>query len=414
MPLFWIKWLDDIADAQGERGEVPDIAPNYVRREDPDPAWGGNYPILVWYLYQYYGDRRLLEEHYAGIKRWVDYLASVAEGHLVTEGHYGDHMLPGAAPGQETFISQETPPPLVWTGYHYRGASIVSQAAETLGLAEDAARYARLADQIADALNAEWFDRNTSQYATGSQTANLFPLVLGIVPAAHREDLVKHIAADILKHDRHHHTGNTGTMCLIEALAEHGEGELLYQVVSQKSYPGWGYMVERGATTIWESWSLASRVGDSESMIMWATVEEFFYGVLAGIKGPDYHGPGVMAPGFCEIQIAPQVLGDLARARASIQTVRGVVSSSWVRDGQSIALAFTIPANSRARVSVPTMGLDDVTISEGGQIVWEDGAFVSGVPGVSGGSEGSGCVTFDVGSGAYRFVSMEAPGHAEL
>ena len=96
MPRFWTKWLDDIKDAQLENGSVPDICPNYVQRDDPDPAWGGNYPILVWYLYQYFDDNRILEEHYAPIRLWVDYLTSVAENHIVNEGHYGDHMLPGA------------------------------------------------------------------------------------------------------------------------------------------------------------------------------------------------------------------------------------------------------------------------------------------------------------------------------
>ncbi len=119
MPRFWTKWLDDIKDAQLENGSVPDICPNYVQRDDPDPAWGGNYPILVWYLYQYFDDSRILEEHYEPVRLWVDYLTSVAENHIVSEGHYGDHMLPGAAPGEEEFVSSETPPPLLWTGYYY-------------------------------------------------------------------------------------------------------------------------------------------------------------------------------------------------------------------------------------------------------------------------------------------------------
>ena len=141
MPRFWSKWLDDIKDAQYADGRVPDICPNYVQREDPDPAWGANYPILVWYLYQYFDDNRILQEHYAAIRLWVDYLTSVAENHIVSEGHFGDHMLPGAAPGQEEFVSSETPPPLLWTGYYYLSAAIVSKVADHLGQEDDAAHY---------------------------------------------------------------------------------------------------------------------------------------------------------------------------------------------------------------------------------------------------------------------------------
>ena len=404
MPLFWTKWLYDIKDAQGEKGEVPDIAPNYVRREEPDPAWGSNYPILVWYLHQYYGDARILEEHYSSMKKWVDYLTSIAENHLVTKGHYGDHMLPGEAPGKEVFISQETPPPLLWTGYYYRDASIVSQAASILGKSDDAAHYARLTANIGEAINEEWFDAETGQYATGSQTANLFPLILGIVPKANQEGVVRNIVKDIVEeYDGHHHTGNTGATCMIDALTEHGQGDVMYEVASTDTYPGWGYMVKEGATTIWESWSLLSTVGDSESMIMWATIDEFFYNDLAGIKGPDYHGPSYMTPGFREIHIKPHVLGDLEYASASIKTVMGMVSSSWRRDGRAITVEVTIPVNSRARVSVPTMGLGNVTVTEGGDTVWESGSYIGGVAGITGASGSADYVTFDVGSGSYRF-----------
>jgi len=404
MPLFWTKWLDDIKDAQLENGAVPDFAPNYRQREEPDAAWGGNYPLLVWYLYQYYGDRRLLEEHYAGMKRWTDYLTSIADNHLIKDGHYGDHMLPGEAPGKEEFVSTETPPSLVWTGYYYRDASIISQAARLLGRTDDATQYARLADQIKDAFNTEWFDPDTSQYATGSQTANLFPLVLGIVPKANEQAVVDNIVKDIVEvHNGHLHTGNTGTTCLIDALAEYGQGDLMYQIASQPTYPGWGYMVEQGATTIWESWSLLSTVGDSESMIMWASIDEFFYNDLAGIKGPDYHGPRYMAPGFREIHIEPQVVGDLECAGGLIKTVRGTVAVDWKRGERSLEMSVTIPVNSTAKVCVPKIGLADVTVAEGGQPVWQNGEFAHGVAGITAGRETDKYIELEVGSGAYAF-----------
>jgi len=410
MPLFWTKWLEDIKDAQLENGAVPDFAPNYLRREDPDAAWGGNYPLLVWYLHQYYGDRRLLEEHYAGMKRWTDYLRSIAEGHLIVDGHYGDHMLPGEAPGKEEFISTETPPSLVWTGYYYGAACIISRAAEVLGRDDDATQYAGLAEQIRNAFNAKWFDSVTGLYAAGAQTANLFPLVLGMVPTAHEQAVVDNIVRDIVeKYDSHLHTGNTGTTCLIDALAEYEQGDLMYRIATQPTYPGWGYMVEQGATTIWESWSLQSNVGDSESMIMWASIDEFLYNDLAGIKGPDYHGPTYRPSGFHEVHIEPHLVGDLQHASASTKTVRGVISSSWKRDSRSLSLEVTIPVNSRARVSVPMMDLGNVTITDGSEIIWKDGTFVSGARGITSGSRGTSCVTFDVGSGTYHFQLRETP-----
>jgi len=335
------------------------------------------------------------------MKRWIDYLISIADGHLVTEGHYGDHMLPGEAPGKEEFISSETPPPLVWTGYYYRSALIASQAAELLGKPDDAERYSRLAEKIKDAFNGKWLNAETSQYATGSQTANLFPLTLGLVPEANERGVMKNIIRSIVEtHGGHLHTGNTGTTCLIDTLTERGCGDVMYQVASTPTYPGWGYMVEQGATTIWEAWGLGR---GAETMIMWATIDEFFYNDLAGIRGPDYHGPRYMTPGFRNIHIQPCVLGDLKHARASIRTVRGIVSSSWKKTDGSLTLDVTLPVNSRATVSVPKIGLKSVTITEGGKTVWKDGSYVAGVSGISGGSQSADHVSFEVGSGSYSF-----------
>jgi len=406
MPLFWTKWLYDIADAQNASGAVPDVAPSYAF-DRSDPAWGGNYPILVWYLYEYYGDTRIVEQHYAGMKKWIDHLTSIAEDHLVKKGHYGDHMLPGNSPGKEEFISSETPRPLVWTGYYYRGALVLSKAARLLGKSDDADRYAHLAEKIRNAFNTKWLNKKTHQYATGSQTANLFPLALEIVPKASQAGVLDNILHDInAKHGGHLHTGNTGTTCMIDALAERGQGNVMYRAATLPTYPGWGYMVKQGATTIWEHWGLG---GGAESMIMWATIDEFFYSDLAGIRGPEYYGPDDTAPGFRQIHIRPRVLGKLEYAGASVKTVRGVVRSSWKKEGKSLVLRAALPANSQAKVSVPKLGLPNATVTESGEVVWKDGSYVGGVAGITGAGQDAEHVTFDVGSGDYCFKLSGMP-----
>jgi len=413
MPRFWTKWLRDAQYAQHADGVMPDVVPAYPpkARKTGDPAWAGNFPLVVWYLYQYYGDRRLLESHYPNMKRWVNYLTSIAEKHLIQKaGYYGDHMLPGDAPGQEEFISRETPPALLWTGYYYLDAWIVAQAARILGAAEDAASYGRLAEQIRTALNEKWWRASDNCYATGSQTANIFGLALGIVPAGHTQGVLDNLVADIrVKRRGHLHTGNIGTTCVIDALAALGHGDVLYRAATLTDYPGWGYMVRQGATTIWESWGcvqngfIAHNSGE-ESMIMWASIEEFFYGDLAGIEGPDYYGSRVVTPGYREICIRPRVLGDLTSAAAHVRTVRGIVSVDWKRGENSLSLKATIPACTQAKISVPKAGLRDVIVEESGKVLWANRAYHGGVPGVTAGVEEADHVTFDTGSGTYSFL----------
>ena len=134
---------------------------------------------------------------------------------------------------------------------------------------------------------------------------------------------------------------------------------------------------------------------------MWATVDEFFYNDLAGVKGPDYHGPGYMTPGFRELCIKPYIPDDLEHASASIRTVRGVVSAGWKKADDSLTLDVTIPVNSEAKVSVPKIGLRNGAIEESGKVTWKDGSYVSGVAGITWGSEGADYITLHVGSGAY-------------
>jgi alpha-L-rhamnosidase len=267
--------------------------------------------------------------------------------------------------------------------------------------------YANLANSIKTAFNKEWFDPKTHHYATGSQTANLFPLALGIIPPAQENGVVRNIVRSISDtYKGHLHTGNTGTTCMIDTLTEQGQGETLHDVVAQTTYPGWGYMVAQGATTIWENWGL---VGDAESMVMWLTVDEFFYNDLAGIKGPDYLGPGFMQPGFAQLEIQPRILGDLTHANASFRTVRGMVSSSWRRTGRSLTLDVLIPVNSQARVAVPKLNWNKVRVSEGGAIIWDASQFLPGQSGITGAVEQGDYVNFNVGSGGYSFVVSRAP-----
>jgi len=179
----------------------------------------------------------------------------------------------------------------------------------------------------------------------------------------------------------------------------------MQKIAEQETYPGWGYMVAQGATTIWENWGQSqNRDYGAESMVMWLTIDEFFYNDLAGIKGPEYYGSDVMSPGFAQINIKPFVSGNLTWASGSIKTVRGMISSSWKRTDDSITLKVTIPGNCQANISVPKIGLKNVIITEGGKTIWENGKFIKGISGITNAAETKDYITFETGSGSYTFV----------
>ena len=196
-------------------------------------------------------------------------------------------------------------------------------------------------------------------------------------------------------------------------LGGRGQGDLLHRVATQPEYPGWGYMVRQGATTIWESWSLESAVGAEDSMIMWGAIDELCWGVVLGIRGPDYYGPSTMAPGFAHVTVRPQVVGGLTAAAGSLGTVHGRLAVEWRREAEQFSLAVSLPPGVRGSVSVPALGHAAFRIEEHGALVWRQGVGadagtpgpwpVDGITGAAAAADGA-AVVFEVGSGDYRFL----------
>ena len=390
---FWRKWLRDIADSQKPDGDIPVVAPTQIRDIwRPWPDWKSTYPILVWNMYQYYGDTDVLEEHYTGVERLVANFTSRAEERIMREG-LGDHMEP-QADGTSSFKPLHTPMPLTSTALYYRSAWILTRIAEVLGRTGDASRHKELADSIRNAYNKEFFDPGSMQYAGGSQTANAISLSLGLVPEGMERVVLENLTDDIVdKHDGHLSTGIIGTDALEQSLPKYGAADVMYTIATQTTFPSWGYQIAQGATTVWETWNGEDR--HSLNMKMFGSTEKFFFKDLAGISPA--------APGYRRVLIKPQVVGDLRQAEGEVKTVAGKVAVSWKLSEGLFELRAKIPTNCWARVCIPKLGLHPANVTECGCPVWQDGAFVRGQAGIDSAIEEDICVTFEVGSGYYVF-----------
>jgi len=183
--LFWAKWLNDIKDSQMPNGDVPVATPltsgEPYHRYHPWPCWKSTYPLFVWYLYQYYDDERILATHYDGIAKLVKFLGTLADNYIISDG-LGDHMEADRDSGKSNFYPKHTPVSITSTGYYYFDTWILAQAAKILGKTDDYERYSTLAGKIKNAFNEKFLNKQTNQYATGSQTSNAMALHLGLVP----------------------------------------------------------------------------------------------------------------------------------------------------------------------------------------------------------------------------------------
>ena len=407
-PGLWTDVARSIPLAGSENGDLSDIVPRLPgMNRQSDVSQNAAYPMLVWYLYQCYGDKRLIERHCDRVKAWVDFIGRdlANDDHIVTKGWLGEHMLPGREVGHWEFISEETPKDFIWTCYYYHNVRTLASMCRVLGKKEQEKHYANLAQGIQAVINKTWLDAKTGHYATKSQTSEILPLALDIVPQENKQQLISNIAKTITEVDGGKlRVGHVGLPGFMESLVENGLGEIVYDAVNHTEFPGWGYMIAQGATTVWESWGmLKGGYHAEESMTMLAGVGRLFYESIAGIQEPPFYGTREFALGYGHFHIRPHPLGDLTHAEASIKTIRGIISSSWMRTKDSFVLEVEIPVNSTAKVSVPTLGLKSFAVTEGGKAIWKNDFYIDSVAGIADARRDADWVTFDVGSGSYCF-----------
>lgn len=341
MSALYTKWIGDIGDSQNQHtGFVPHTAP--FNGGGGGVAWGSAYILMPWTMYRMYGDLRLLAEHYEGMKRWIAYLGTRNSGGYLVEFEEPDSWFLGdwCVPG-----TNELPPVLVSTFYYAYTVNIMSEIAKALDLLEDSHRFAALYRLICDSFNAAFFDPESASYSIGRQGADLFPLILDCVPEAYADQVWQRV----LRYYRDERggrldTGIFGTSFLFDLLSERGETDLALEMVMSKEFPGYGYMMDNGATTLWESWDGR----DSHNHPMFGTVSAWFYKHVAGLA------PHPEAVAFRQAVFKPFRAKHLSQAAASIHTILGPYAVRWSREnGATWECEIQIPPNGSAEVFLP-------------------------------------------------------------
>ena len=334
----------DWGDSARPDGTMTDTAPA-IGVEYCGLAWGMAHPLVQRQLYQYYGERCLLEEQYDTTKRWLD-RETAKNPDLIVAGGLSDH---------ESLVP--TPAPVLVTPLFAASAKTVGELAAILGHPADAEKYQRLGEQIQNAWLAKFLDPATGKVGPGSQASQSFALYLNLVPADQRQAVLKFFLDDLRRvPEPHLTTGIFGTKFVLDVLSRENHSDLASAIVSQKSSPGWAYMLENGATTLWEHWQGSDNTF-SQNHPMFGSVSQWFYQWLGGIQ------PAPSAVGFDQIIIRPQVPAGLDWVRCHHDSVRGRIVSNWKRDGAKLSMDITIPANTTATIHVPAKDAGSVTES---------------------------------------------------
>lgn len=382
---FYEKIGRDIRDSQLDNGLVPDIAPEYTVFSGgfrDSPEWGSACVVNPWILWETYADRRALEENYAAMRRYTDYLASLAQDGIVAYG-LGDWCDVGpAGPGP----SQLTSLGLTSTAMLCNNLAILHRTARLLDKPAEAEEYAARAAQAREAFQKAFFHAERDCYDRNSQAANAIPLALDIAPAEHRPAILANLVGDIRANGNRVTAGDVGFVYLVRALADNGFGQLLYDMLVQDAGPGYVYQLRQGATSLVETWD--ANPATSQNHCMLGHVEEWLYRGLGGIRLDP------ASPGFEHFTLQPELVGDLAWVRAHYDSIHGRIESHWRREGDRLTWDVAIPAGTTARVCVPARAVADV---------YESGVEAVGSSGIRFVGQQGGRVVLEVVSGRYRF-----------
>jgi len=341
---LYAKWMDDIRLAQGANGCVPDIAPPYWRMFTDNVTWPSCVTFIPHWLHRHYGDVRVGERNFGAIARWIGHMESYLDGGLLSRDVYGDWCVP---PESHPLIHSEredrkTSPVLLASAYLAKNLELAAGLAQTLGRPERADVWLARRREIAAALNARFFDPSTGCYDNGSQTACLLPLAFGLAPEEHRRKIFDQLAHRIGESGRPSiGTGLVGGQRLMRTLTAWGRSDLALR----EDYPGWGYMIRRGATTIWELWN-----GDSADPLM-NSGNHVMLGDLLTWLFEDVAGIQPASPGFESIRFRPHILFD--EIDCSHHLIRGPIASRWMTANKKVLWEVSVPPNTTACAELP-------------------------------------------------------------
>lgn len=417
LAAFFTKFAQDIRDDQADDGRFPDFAPH---PGDPNlnfsgaPAWGDAGTIVPWRVYQNYADTRLLEDHFDSARRWVDYVRAQNSGLIWVTNRGNDYndWLNGDWVKQAGWPNQggSVPKEVFATAFFAHSTELVAKMAAVLGRKEAARLYGELFNQIKAVFN-QRFVKPDGRIEGDTQGGYALALSFNLLPDDLRPKAAQLLVDNIRRYQNHLSTGIQTTHRAMLELTRNHHTEVGWQLLTNRTFPSWLYMIDNGATTIWERWDgyvkgRGFQDAGMNSFNHWAfgAVGEWMWRHVAGLNSDDAQ------PGWKHFIIAPRPGGGVTWARGEYQSIRGAIACNWRITAGRITLELRVPPNTTATVFVPCANTESV--QESGQPV----ARAKGVTFLR--REGPAAV-FEVSSGRFVFeasapLSAVPPGAAAI
>jgi len=352
---FFAKYLHDIAMEQKEnKGAVPDVIPSFGKNSC-SAAWGDAACIIPWNLYQFYGDKTILEQQYESMCAWVNYMNQVdgEDNGWRRHTHYGDWLALDAI-RPENWRGGTDVGMVAGTQFRH-SVLLLAKTARVLEKEEDAARYEQLADRLLKEIREEYFTPS-GRCAVPTQTGLLLALQDETAPdPARAADM---LAAILRENEGKLQTGFVGTPLLCPTLMAVGYEDLAFDLLLNEDYPGWLYAVRLGATTIWERWNSVGPDGKIAENGM-NSLNHYAYGSIVEWIYRDVAGLATAEPGFRKAKLAPHLNADLGKVEAAYLSAAGTWNVGWeILENGDVRYHCTVPFGCTAELSLPYGGGD--------------------------------------------------------
>lgn len=373
MGSYMASFVDIMDDCFREFGSVPVMVPSANWSIENSPVWNTIFVFAAEALLDYCDKKDYVSRLYPDLKNfakadietlaaqnWVWGVRGLADW-LAPMGDGRSEIDPNASEGAE----------ICGTAFIYAMLKSMSRIAEKLGKSSDIEVYEAAAEKIYDAFNQKFFNPALSIYETTfwnqkglrtkyRQTSNLLPLAFGLVPDEHKKTVAEKLVNDIVCKGHHLDTGCTGTRFLLPVLFDCGYADIACKLLTQTSYPSWGYWIESGSDSAWESWEPATR---SENHYFLGTFDEALYTHIAGIRN--------IREGYRKFSIAPELECGLEYAKAHINSPLGMVKCEWKKlENGSFEVEAEIPDGAVADILLRANGKCIQSVCEGGKYWW--------------------------------------------
>ncbi len=351
---FFTKWIQDLRDAQTDKGAVPPVIPFFGGlMEDSGPAWADAAIICPWVIFQQYGDRRILERHLDSLRAYLGQLQESSLNDIRSHpdtgawGGFGDWLALDGALNNEGSTRKD----LIGTAFFAHCAKLMADILKEFGLDEEAATYRKLRQTVVEAFTNR-FVTPDGLVVGATQTSYVLALHFDLLPAGVRPAAANELVRDIRNRDYHLSTGFVGTPYLLHVLHDTGHTDVAFKLLEQETFPSWLFPVLNGATTIWErwnGWTTKDGFGDkrmnSFNHYAYGAVGDWMTSVVAGL---DYASPGGRS-----IRFKPTPGGTITQASASLETPYGRAAITWSLNGDKLDANVTVPPNTTATFIPP-------------------------------------------------------------